>query len=106
MAVRVWAIFCGLFGLGCLIVSAMSFAERGFVFNNAWIWASREERERMDKKPCYRQAAVAFALIAALFFCMALECVLTTGWLWGVVAILCVAVLVYAVRTSAKGSGS
>lgn len=85
MAEWIWAMICAVLAIACLIISIMSFRERGFLFNNAFIWASGQERETMNKKPYYRQSSVAFALCAALFVFMELECVLFTGWLWLVV---------------------
>lgn len=102
MKEMIWAMVCGVFAVPCLIISVMSFREKGFLFNNAYIWASEEERERLDKKPYYRQSAIAFALCAAIFAVMALECVLLTGWLWLVVGALTVAVLVYSIASAAK----
>ncbi len=69
------AVFCGILAIACLVISVMSFAEKGFLFNNAYIWASKKERETMDKRPHYRQSAIVFALLAAVFACITLECV-------------------------------
>ncbi len=102
MAELVWAIICGVLAIASLIISIMSFKEKGFLFNNAYIWASKQERETMNKKPHYRQSAIAFALCAALFMFMALECVLLTDWLWIIVGVFAVALLVYAIVFSVK----
>lgn len=98
------AIFCGILAIGCLIISVMSFREKGFLFNNAYIWASKTERETMDKKPHYRQSAIVFALLAAVFVCIALECVLLADWLWLPVGALSGAALVYAIASSTKST--
>lgn len=102
MAELVWAIICGVLAIASLIISIMSFKEKGFLFNNAYIWASKQERETMNKKPHYRQSAIAFALCAALFVFIALECVLLTDWLWIIVGVFAVALLVYAIGSSVK----
>ena len=44
-----------------------SFRERGFLLNNAFLYASKKQRETMDKKPYYRQTAVVFFLLGAVF---------------------------------------
>ena len=80
----------------------MQFKEKGFLFNNAYIWAAKQERETMNKEPHYRQSGIAFALCALIFIFMALECVLLTSWLWLIVGAITVAVLVYAVASSIK----
>ena len=51
-----------------LVLAVMHFAERGFLLNNAYIHASLKERENMDKKPYYRQSAIVFSLLSAVFF--------------------------------------
>lgn len=102
MAEWIWAIICGLLAIACLIISIMSFKEKGFLFNNAYIWASEQERETMNKKPHYHQSAIAFALCTALFVFMALECVLLTGWLWSIVGALAIVLFVYAIVSSIR----
>ena len=49
------------------ILSIYSFRERGFLLNNAWLYASKQERETMNKKPFYRQTAIVFLLIGIIF---------------------------------------
>ena len=94
------AIICGVLSLISLIISIMSFMERGFLFNNAYIWASKQERESMDKKPYYRQSAIVFALFAAVFLFMALDCYFLTDWLWILSGTFSVAAIIYAVVSS------
>lgn len=98
------AIFCGILAIGCSIISVMSFREKGFLFNNAYIWASKTERETMDKRPHYRQSAIVFALLAAVFVCITLECVLLADWLWLPIGVLSGAALVYAIASSTKNT--
>lgn len=98
----VCAVICGIFALIALVISIRSFKNKGFLFNNAYIWATKQEREQMDKKPHYRQSAIAFALIAVIFICLGAEIVLNTGWLWIGVGASCIAVLVYAIASSIK----
>lgn len=102
MTESVFAVICFALALVFLIISIFQFREKGFLFNNAYIWASKQERETMDKKPHYRQSAIVFTLCAAIFFTMALEILLMTGWLWLIVGLLSVAMLVYAIASSAK----
>lgn len=102
MAELIWAIISGILAVACLIISIMQFKEKGFLFNNAYIWASKQEREKMDKKPHYRQSAIVFSMCAALFLCMAFECVFLTGWLWLIEGALAIVLLVYAISSSVK----
>ena len=98
----IWAIVSGILMVISLIISIRAFKEKGFLFNNAYIWASKKERESMDKRPYYRQSAVVFALLTAVFLCMAIDGVLLTGWLWIVGIVIAVAALIYAIVSSMK----
>ena len=48
-------------------MSVRSFMEKGFLFNNAYIYASKQERAKMNKKPHYRQSAIVFLLLGLIF---------------------------------------
>ena len=48
-------------------LSVHSFCGKGFLLNNAYLYAPKQEREMMDKKPYYRQSAVVFLLIGCIF---------------------------------------
>ena len=102
MAKTITAIIIGLIAVASFIISILQFKEKGFLFNNAYIWASKEERQRMDRRPHYRQSGVVFSLIGILFLLLALEVLLNAGWLlyvfWGVVILT----VVYAVVSSIK----
>ncbi len=65
----------------CAVISFFQFREKGFLFNNAYIYASGQERETMDKKPHYRQSGIVSAFLSSIFLCVAAECVFETGWL-------------------------
>ena len=95
-------ILCAGIAVITLVISIRSFKEKGFLFNNAYIWASEKEREQMDKKPHYRQTAVVFAILTLIFLCMAIEMMVQTGWLWIVNVGFTVVAIVYAVISSAK----
>lgn len=96
------AVFCVVIALIALFISVRSFKEKGFLFNNAYIWASKQERKQMDKKPYYRQTAVAFSIITLLFLCMAIEFVLKANWMYIVIMILSIVAVVYAIVSSIR----
>ncbi len=96
------AIFVLLLSIVCAVISVFQFKEKGFLFNNAYIYASKPEKEKMDKTPHYRQSGIVFTFISAIFFCIAAEYLLKTGWLWWIVSALTAALLVYAVVSSVK----
>ena len=100
MGEKIVAIICGLIAAGCALNSVLSFKNKGFLFNNAYIWATQEEREKLDKKPHYRQTAVVFAIIAGIFVCLALQCLFKHKIFKIIEWLLIAAVFVYAIVSS------
>ena len=96
MAVVMFAI-AGLW----LFLRIRSFMERGFLLNNAYIYATKEERKTMDKKPYYRQSAVAFCLLSAMFVIIGLSVLFQNDTIMLLVIPFAVAVVLYAVVSSA-----
>ena len=81
-------------------VSICSFMEKGFLLNNAYIYAFPKERAAMDKKPHYRQSAIVFFLLGLVFLLNGIDVLLRTDWIVAaVIAIVIIAVL-YAVISS------
>lgn len=97
-----WGFVCVVLTAVSLMITVVSFLKRGFVFHNAYIWASRAERETMDKRPFYRQSGIAFGLVTIALGFMALGCIMGTLWPLIITAAACVAVLVYAIMISVK----
>ena len=94
------AVILGAIAVTCFIISYLQFHEKGFLFNNAYIYASEEEREKLDKKPWYRQTAIAFLLISIVFALLALEVWLDAHWLFFGVLAISIATVVYAVAST------
>ncbi len=74
---------------------------KGLLLNNTWLWASEQERKRMNKVPYYRQSGIVFGLLGVVFSLLATETILKTKWLLYIAAAVGVAVLIYAVVSSA-----
>ncbi len=84
----------------CLFMSVRSFMEKGFLFNNAYIYASKQEREKMNKKPHYRQSAIVFLLLGLLFLLIALAILLEANWIFYVGVAVVIITLIYAIVSS------
>ena len=82
------------------VVSIRSFQNKGFLFNNAYIYASKQERETMDKKPHYKQSGIVFIFIGIIFLINAIDTILQTGWLNFFVIGIAVIAIVYAIVSS------
>lgn len=81
-------------------MSVRFFMEKGFLFNNAYIYASNQEREKMNKKPYYRQSAIVFLLFGIVFLLLALAVLLKAYWLSYVGVAVVIITLIYAIVSS------
>ena len=81
-------------------LSVRSFMEKGFLFNNAYIYASKQEREKMNKKPHYRQSAIVFLLLGLTFLLNALSVLLKVNWFFYIGMAVVILTLVYAIVSS------
>ncbi|MBE6852812.1 MAG: DUF3784 domain-containing protein [Ruminococcus sp.] len=89
-----------LIALIALWLSIRSFMEKGFLFNNAYIWASEQERESMDKKPYYRQSAIMFLFTCLIFLLNGFAFLFHITWIFYIVIAIAIIVMVYAVISS------
>ncbi len=85
-----------------LILAILHFMERGYLFNNAYIYASREQRDTMNKKPYYRQSAIVFLILCIVFIVIGLSVVLQNSMIILGEIPLFIAVMIYAIVSSAK----
>ncbi len=83
-----------------LVMSIRSFMEKGFLFNNAYIYATKAEREAMNKKPYYRQSAVVFLMIFIIFLLIGIEVLFVVSWLVYVTVSISVIAVIYAIASS------
>ena len=82
------------------IVSIRSFLEKGFLFNNAYLYASKKERENMNKKPYYRQTAILFFLMGLTFLLIGFAILFDAGWITHIAQAVILMILIYAVASS------
>ena len=94
------AVILGAIAVICFIISYLQFHEKGFLFNNAYIYASKKERETMDKAPHYRQSGIVFALIGLVFLINTLVLIYPVRWLFRLVIGIVAVTLVYTVASS------
>ncbi len=82
------------------IMSIRSFREKGFLFNNAYLYASKQERETMNKKPHYRQSAIVFLSIGLIFLLIGLTILFRINWIFYIVIAIIIVTLIYAIVSS------
>ena len=82
------------------IISLLSFKEKGFLFNNAYIYATKQAREKMNKKPYYRQSAIVFLLLGSNFLLNALAALFKANWIFCIVVAVIIITILYAIVSS------
>ena len=104
MTVTEWIVAIMTFSLsiGMAIISFRSFNNQGFLFNNAYIYASKKERETMDKKPYYRQSAIVFLILCLVFIVIGLSVVLKDSRINLLEIPLVLAAMIYAIISSVQ----
>ena len=95
-------ISCVLFAIALLafFLCIRSFCGKGFLLNNAYLYASKKQRETMDKQPYYRQSGVVFLLIGVIFALNGLSVLFAINWLSYIAIAVIILTVVYAVSSS------
>ena len=93
-----------LFVISALLAgsSIRHFLERGYLLNNAYIFAPKTERDSMDKKPYYKQSAVVFLLMSAVFIVLGLAVIFESTKLELIEIPLIASAVLYAVISTVK----
>ena len=95
-------IISGLTALVFAFLSIRSFKERGFLLNNAYIFASEKKRKEMQKKPYYRQSAIIFCLLSVLFTVVSLAIFLKDTRIQLLAIPVAAATVIYAIVSSVR----
>ena len=85
-----------------LLLSVRSFQERGFLLNNAWLYASERQRETMNRKPYYRQSAIVFCILSLVFIVCGLSVVLQNSRIVLLEIPLIAGVVIYAIVSTVQ----
>ena len=94
------ALVCFTLAAAAFLLSIRSFRGKGFLLNNAYLYASKQERETMDKTPYYRQSAIVFLLIGTIFSLNGLSLLLSIPWISYLATATCILTVIYAVVSS------
>ena len=86
-----------MFACVSFIISYLQFKEKGPLLNNAYLYASKEQRMTMNKKPHYRQSAIVFWGIGVLFILLILQMLLDASWVYFVIMTWMILLVVYAI---------
>ena len=96
------AIVLFVISASAFVMGICSFAEKGFLLNNAYIHASEQERESMNKKPYYRQSGIVFLLVGLIFLLNGFNMLFEAEWLFFAVIAVIVTAFIYAIVSSIR----
>ena len=71
----------------------------GFLLNNAYLYASKQERETMNKKPYYRQTAIVFLLIGVTFLLVSFAILFDAGQITYIAGAVILIIPIYALAS-------
>ena len=83
-----------------LFIAVMQFCNRGFLFVNAYIFGTKEERDNMDKTPYYKQAGIVFTLLSIVFLIISIEIITHIFWLFFISIAISIIDIIYAILSS------
>ena len=72
------------------------------LLNNAYLYASAKERKDMDKKPYYRQSAIAFSIISLMLLLTARAIITDISALINVVIGLAITLVIYVIVSTVQ----
>ena len=94
---KVMTIIFGILSVILFTISLLHMYEKGFLMNNAYIYASKEEREKMNKKLYYRQSGIVFMFLGIISLLNAFNAELKTIGLFIAILVIVVITIVYAI---------
>ena len=83
--------------IACFILSYLQFNKKGYLVHNSYIYASKQERETMDKRPYFIQSGVIFLLLGIVFLINVVDVVIQTDWLFYCAIAVVVVIIIYAI---------
>lgn len=96
------AIILTIIAIVSFVLSYRQYHEKGCLLNNSYIYASKQEREKMDKKPYFKQSGIILLMVGVIFLILAADMLLKTSWLVFCSISIAVATIIYSVISSAK----
>lgn len=96
------SVILGLVAVICFIISFLQFTKKGVLFNNAYLYASKQEKENMNKNPYYKQSGMVFLFLGIIFLIDAVNIILQTKWLFYIIVGIVVFLIIYAIISSIR----
>lgn len=94
-------IISAILTLVCVVIGIIQLMQKGFLLNNAFIWASTEERKNIDKKPYYMQSGITFLLLGGVFLCLTLSAFINEKLFYPAI-VIAVITIIFAVASTIR----
>ena len=105
MVAKILAVLMFIAAVLCAVASIRAFMEKGYLFNNKYIYASKQQREQMtdeEKKPYYRQTAITFLLLSAMWLFNGLYVLTKSGAFLAVTTVVAFVMFFYVIASYIK----
>ena len=92
----------GIISVILFIYVAFAIRRKGPILSNTYLFASEEERNRIDKKAEYHMVSVVFGILATIFAFLTVYIITSWNTCLYIVFALVVCVMVYAIKEGVK----
>lgn len=86
-----------ILSLCAFIICCYQFKGKGFLFNNEYLYASKEERAKMNKDLHYRQSAIVFLFIGIVCLLFMVKILFHIEWLYVLIMFIILAIIIFVV---------
>lgn len=88
------------FALGIYV--SFTFRGKGSIFSNTYLWLSKEEQKKADKKAEYKLVSVIFSCLAGVFVLLALYSFTLWSWAYILMWVVIAFTIIYAIADTVK----
>ncbi len=96
------SIILALISILMLTYSYFASKEKGPILSNTYLWATPEERIKMDKSAEYHLITVVFGILGLVFLLLTIRILSSWSWINYIIGVLIAIVIIYAVTESMK----
>lgn len=98
----VLSIILGIFSILLLTYSFFASKEKGPILSNTYLWATSDERKKMNKSAEYHLVTVIFGILGMIFLLLTIRTLSSWSWINYIIGILIAVVIFYAIVNTIK----
>lgn len=96
------SIILGLISILLITYSFFTSKEKGPILSNTYLFATSEERNKMDKSAEYHLVTVIFSILGMVFLLLTIRILSSLSWINYIIGILIAIIIIYAIKESIK----